>query len=217
MVAFDSIMDRVYIFDVATLTWAVSPEMNKVSDGACGVSGDQVIFWGGWDDDVKLSNKTYIYNMKTDKWTSRYISPKDTPSTTGLQTPTQHSSPTATPEPVNASQGLSKNVVNVAIASGVIVVVTLVTVSVYIRYRMRPNPDTESTGTSESVSDLSNVCGKEQLEESHHFRDQAYPTSLPTEGITIQTARLQQGSVGARDTQEHPHAIVKGSMAGYSN
>ncbi|KAI8363281.1 hypothetical protein B0O80DRAFT_433324 [Mortierella sp. GBAus27b] len=217
MISFDSIMARVYIFDVATLTWAVSPEMSKVSDGACGVSGDQVIFWGGWEDVLKLSNKTYIYNMKTGKWTSRYISPKDTPSTTGLQSPTQHGSSTTTPEPVDASQGLSKNVVNVAIAAGVIVVTALVAFSVYIGYRTRPNPDTESTGTSGSVSDLSNVCGKEQLEESHRFRGQDYPTPPPIGDVTVQTARLQQGSTGARDTQEHPHAIVKGSITGYSS
>ncbi|KAG0246024.1 hypothetical protein BGX31_004903 [Mortierella sp. GBA43] len=160
-----------YILDVATLTWTHYPGAQGV-DSACGVSGDQVIIWGG-NFLGGVLGKTNIYNMKTDTWTNVYISLSENPTstaTTGLQTPTQHSSST-TPNSDDASPSLSKeNYINIAITAGVIVVAAVVALYMYIGYRIRRISGTKNC-THGSVSDLQRV-DKELLEESHQGKSQ---------------------------------------------
>jgi hypothetical protein len=108
-----------------------------LSGSACGMLGDQVVSWGGRDAKFNPSNKTY---MKAETWCSRYISPGTPASTTavGLQTPTGASTSTCTPNRVDESPGVKKDVVNIAIVFGVMAMVAPVVVSVSIGYRMRP-------------------------------------------------------------------------------
>ncbi|KAG0246023.1 hypothetical protein BGX31_004902 [Mortierella sp. GBA43] len=207
IVVYSAILDVVLILDVATMTWSFSTSGSiEAWYAACAISGDQVIIWGG-ENENGFSNKTYIYNMKTDAWTSRYISPSDTQAstsvTTSLQTPTQHSSST------NAYPSVSmKTVLNVAIAAGVIVVTVLVAAYVYTRYKMREMSDTKSsTDTHGSVSNLQNV-DKEPLEGSHRPKGPSYLSHDTREKATGQEGRLQKGSFGAQGNLEHPHAVV---------
>ncbi|KAK3812907.1 MAG: hypothetical protein J3Q66DRAFT_403135 [Benniella sp.] len=51
---------------------------------ACGSTGDQVIIWGGntltsFDQFQCPKQRTLVFNVKTMKWTDRYIAPKKTP------------------------------------------------------------------------------------------------------------------------------------------
>ncbi|KAG0210372.1 hypothetical protein BGX31_001926, partial [Mortierella sp. GBA43] len=203
----------VYILDAATLTWTTGPPIPPLIAPACGISGDQVVIWGGRDDKFNVSNTTYIYNMRTETWSSRFFSPSDTPLTTSTS-PT-HSHPTATSSPVDAASDNKKRIINIAIATGVMIVFLLTAISVYIGYRMRQKHDTTIPGTNGSVQSPPEV-GEELLEEeSHRPWDRVYPGPAPA-ASSLPAARLHQGYVGARGYTEHPHAIVSGSATGYN-
>ncbi|KAK3806699.1 MAG: hypothetical protein J3Q66DRAFT_445279 [Benniella sp.] len=89
----------IFILDTATLTWKNGASGGPVRrDGACAMSGDYFI-WGGATDTVDkvVPPMTIAYNLKTDKWTSNYITPNDnrtgtTPSGQGESHPTDTSS-----------------------------------------------------------------------------------------------------------------------------
>jgi len=68
--------ESVYVLDVVKKTWSKGSPGPGVWITSCAVSGDQLILWGGlaYETDT-ASNKTYVFNIKTMKWISRYIAP----------------------------------------------------------------------------------------------------------------------------------------------
>jgi len=95
----------IFILDTATLTWKNGTSGGPIRrDGACAMSGDYFIVWGGATDTVDkvAPPMTLVYSLKTDKWTSNYIAPNDdrtrtTPSGQGESHPTDTSSEADTP------------------------------------------------------------------------------------------------------------------------
>ncbi|KAG0375690.1 hypothetical protein BGX24_008775 [Mortierella sp. AD032] len=69
------------ILDVATMTWTQGPSIDPSlhrSSMACGVSGDNVVIWGGYQWEPvgptrPVSGTPLIYNLFTGKWTQQYI------------------------------------------------------------------------------------------------------------------------------------------------
>jgi len=209
----------VYIWDVVKTTWKKGPLGPKLEKTSCGVSGDQLIIWGGsTGNNGTLSDKTYIYNMKTDKWTSRFIASPLQPITITATAPhtshpsqTQHVSYT-TSTPATGNTSLSdKNILIIAVVViGVLVAINLGFIFRYYRRTRRLNPDGSS-------SDSLNV--KEHLKGSHG-RDPPDSSPISTTASSVHNTplgwhvsgvpgRLHQGSLGARELSEHPHAIVE--------
>ncbi|KAF9355706.1 hypothetical protein BGX34_010291 [Mortierella sp. NVP85] len=208
----------VYIWDVAKTTWKKGPLGPKLEKTSCAVSGEQFILWGGSiGNNGTLSDKTYIYNMKTDKWTSRYIASTLQPITITAtaprtsqpsQTSTQHT--TSTPNTGNTSLS-DKNILIIAIVViGVLVAINLGFIFRHYRRTRRLNLDGSS-------SDSLNV--KEHSKGSHgHDPSDSGPNPTTTSSVhntplgwhvSGVPGRLHQGSLGARELSEHPHAIVE--------
>ncbi|KAF9944231.1 hypothetical protein BGZ65_012391, partial [Modicella reniformis] len=77
-------------------------------DGACGVSNDYFIAWGGLNGDW-YANTTAVYNIKTNLWTSAYEAALAPTTTIGISTtssPTSSGSPDST-NSAGKSQGNS--------------------------------------------------------------------------------------------------------------
>ncbi|KAK3809157.1 MAG: hypothetical protein J3Q66DRAFT_353104 [Benniella sp.] len=108
-----------YILDVDKQTWKRGPLGDELDhDGpACAVSGDYFIVWGrlpSWRTD-----KTLVFNIKTEKWVSKYIPPRPRATTTILQpshTPTQQTN--TVPGPSNTSSGDKKPVAIIVAVTG---------------------------------------------------------------------------------------------------
>ncbi|KAI8359553.1 hypothetical protein B0O80DRAFT_484557 [Mortierella sp. GBAus27b] len=74
----EGIFNSIHILDVATMTWKRGPNCPncpQTSASSCGVSGDQLIVWGGGSNMYGVSSKTYVYNMKLEKWVTSYTAP----------------------------------------------------------------------------------------------------------------------------------------------
>lgn len=145
----------VYILDVATKTWKKGVNGPGAFASACAVTGDQFIAWGGGISDDSISNKTLVYDMKTDTWNLSYIAPPSSQPTmtTISQTPIQPVPPTtATPEAANAISSNKKRTVNIAVSVGFLVVMIMTGISVYFGSKKRGNADVKSTGSNESLA-----------------------------------------------------------------
>ncbi|KAK3806704.1 MAG: hypothetical protein J3Q66DRAFT_375031 [Benniella sp.] len=75
----------IFILDIAALTWkkgAPIPGGGVRRSAACGLSNDYFIVWGGDTsatvDFVPPKNLTLVYDLRTDEWTSEYITPNVT-------------------------------------------------------------------------------------------------------------------------------------------
>jgi hypothetical protein len=78
-----------YILDLTKKSWTkvpVDPKQKSLysrKDAACGSSGDQVIIWGGSSssgnfgvENVCPKQRTLVFNVKTMKWSDRYVASK---------------------------------------------------------------------------------------------------------------------------------------------
>ncbi|KAF9365796.1 hypothetical protein BGX34_008256 [Mortierella sp. NVP85] len=151
---------NIYILDVATLKWTKGPSTPVFSGNACAVTGDQFIIWGGEAANLEKSDKTLIYNIKTKKWVTNFITPPR-PTTTS---PTSQPSPTSTqrvpvgttaPSPSNMSSSDYKAVTIIIIATGALMTVILTTISVYIGLTKRLNASAKSRDPNDSLSERS--------------------------------------------------------------
>ncbi|KAF9342375.1 hypothetical protein BGX34_008241, partial [Mortierella sp. NVP85] len=87
----------VYMLDVAKRTWKQGPSAPKgFNSRVWAVSGDQLITWG-YMEPYSLDSVSVIlvFNMKTEKWVSKYVAPPRRPTATTYtlrpsQTPTQN-------------------------------------------------------------------------------------------------------------------------------
>ncbi|KAK3816555.1 MAG: hypothetical protein J3Q66DRAFT_370094 [Benniella sp.] len=117
----------VYILDVANQTWKRGPVGGDLTayDAACAVSGDHFILWGCSFDEQQC-DRTLAFNIKTEKWVSRYTPPSLRPTTTTLQpsqTPIQQ--PNTISGPGSTSSSNKKHASIIVAATGCLLVIIL--------------------------------------------------------------------------------------------
>ncbi|KAK3819526.1 MAG: hypothetical protein J3Q66DRAFT_398973 [Benniella sp.] len=215
----------VYIMDVVKRTWMRGPIAPSLFYSACAVTGDQFIVWGGDFYDGPETNKTYAFNMKTEKWVSRYIAPppRSTTTTFASQTPTQPiPSTTAISVPGNTSSNDMKLVTIIVIVTGTLMAIILGSIFRYHKRTrqfnscdQRTNPDGPSTDSLD-IKDDPNISVKDLSKGSSRRRD---PSDSGSHSIDHHgqrkwhmnglLGRIHQGSLGARPLSEHPHAAVE--------
>jgi len=176
---------HVYVLDVVKGAWKQGPPApNRFYSDTCAVSGDQFIAWGFvWEPltETKRDSVTLVFNLKTNKWVSRYVAPPR-PSTTTLQTPT------TTPEPSDTSTSDKKPVIIVVAVAGILLAIILGLILRYHRRARQSGPDGPSTGSLDTKGDTN--------------------ASEKGDSSSLSHARLHQGAFGAHLVSEHPHAIV---------
>ncbi|KAF9364344.1 hypothetical protein BGX34_001830 [Mortierella sp. NVP85] len=196
----------VYIMDVFIL-WG------GYASGKSGVSSDQ--------------NMTYVFNMKTEKWISRYTAPPLPTMTTHIPQPSQTSiqhTPyaTATSESGNASSSDMKLVTIIVIVTGILMAIILGIILRYHRRTSQFNSDCQRTSPDGSSTDSLNTRDglktsvKELSLASSRRRDPSDSGSDSTDRsgrlkwhMSGSLGRMHQGSLGTRPLSEHPHAIVE--------
>ncbi|KAI8359555.1 hypothetical protein B0O80DRAFT_440532 [Mortierella sp. GBAus27b] len=212
----DDKTSAVYTLDVTTLAWKKGASIPSSVGSACAVSGDQFISWGGGVNDDTIFNKTLVYNLKTDTWTTSYFAtspPSPSSTTTAPQTSTQQdTSITTTPAAVEKTPKTGNSTVNIVVATGFVIIILITAVAIYYGSKKRRNVETGSTGSNESVADQFDI-EKEPTEGSiHHLEtastrvsmDQRFEVSSTTGSIAGSLAGSQAGSqagsrAGSRD------------------
>ncbi|KAK3815157.1 MAG: hypothetical protein J3Q66DRAFT_432918 [Benniella sp.] len=209
----------IYVLDVVKRTWKGAPVTGHLGSGACAVTGDQFIVWGG-DDGSKQSNETRVFNLKTGKWVKNYIAPPR-PTTTSPttisptsqlpQTPTQHTPYASTnPDLGDTSSNEKKLVTIIIIVTGALLAIILTAISVYIGISSRMEI---------GIQGHTNPSGTALFRGAFGRRDPSGFGSNPT-GISSDPdtrckwyrpsllSWLYRDLNGMRPPPEHPHAIV---------
>ncbi|KAK3821451.1 MAG: hypothetical protein J3Q66DRAFT_438308 [Benniella sp.] len=181
-------LSDVYILDVATLTWTAGPSvpLEQTRDtGACGVSNNQLIMWGGIFNDplssLLVGITPLIFDITANKWTTSYNAPpKPTPSTTSIsQTPTG-SAPTSSPSttPTNGDDGVSLIIIILAIVIGVLIVMLI---AGGLWYRSRSKRSNRTNGEKGSSLDRPGLPHKDTYPEDLGYipPPSSIPYSLP--------------------------------------
>jgi hypothetical protein len=227
-------LHAVFAMDVVKNTWTRGPPAPTISRSACAVTGDQLIVWGGFTTKEAKpmlftdQNRTYVFNMKTEKWVSRYTAPLRPATTTHTWQPSQTQAQhipytTTTPESGSASSGDMKlvTITIIIIVTGTLMAIILGSIFIYHRRTRqfnsgseRTNPEGSSTssldtrdGLKTSVKELSVVSSRRRdpsdagSDSTDHGRHKWYMNGF--------LGRIQQGSLGARPLSEHPHTIVE--------
>ncbi|KFH63439.1 hypothetical protein MVEG_10849 [Podila verticillata NRRL 6337] len=91
------VLSDIYIYDVANGSWIQGADAGATrarAAHACAVSGDALIAWGGYSDTSKSppGEVTAVYNLTTNKWVDKFVSPNGEQVSTPISTP----SPTST-------------------------------------------------------------------------------------------------------------------------
>ncbi|KAK3815155.1 MAG: hypothetical protein J3Q66DRAFT_370495 [Benniella sp.] len=190
--------DAIYVFDVVKRTWKKgAPVTGLLGVGACAVTGDQFIAWGGGDGS-KQTNETRVFNLNTEKWVKSYIAhPRPTRSSPTSQTPT--------PEPdLGDTSSNEKKLVNIIIiVTGVLLAIILTAISVYLWTSRRMEIVTQGSGTAP----FRGTFGRRDpsaISPDPHARHRWYSSSL--------LSWLYRGPNGVRPPPEHPHAGVDQEM-----
>ncbi|KAK3829089.1 MAG: hypothetical protein J3Q66DRAFT_324324 [Benniella sp.] len=147
----------VYTLDLVTRTWKKGPPAPSVFTTSCAVSGDQLILWGGKIDFGigRESTMPFVYNMKTEEWTTKYTAPPSQSTMTKTsQSPTQHISyTTTTPDHRDVSSSDMKLTTIVVIVTGSLLVIILTAINVYLGISRRSKVDTHRTTYDDSSFD----------------------------------------------------------------
>jgi len=183
----------VFTLDVVNGTWKQGPPAPKgFSTNNCAVSGDQFIAWGYMEprEGVSDPSRTFVFNMKTETWVSKYVAPPRRPTTTShtlppSQTPTQN---TTTSELGEISSGDRRPTIIAVAVTGCLLAI-IVGLFVYRRRTRQADPNGSSPGSLDVKNDV-NASEKGDPSDPGH-------------------ARLHQGAFGAELVSEHPHAIVE--------
>ncbi|KAF9363281.1 hypothetical protein BGX34_004497 [Mortierella sp. NVP85] len=148
-------LSDLYVLDIATLTWTAGPSISLEQTrnaGACGISNNQLIMWGGVFNDPQSSllvgTTPLIFDISANKWTTSYNAPPKptSPSTSISQTPTPTSSPSTTP--TNGGDGESLVILILAIVIGVLIVILIAGGLWYRSRSKRANCTSTETGSS---------------------------------------------------------------------
>ncbi|KAF9363238.1 hypothetical protein BGX34_004586 [Mortierella sp. NVP85] len=221
----------VHILDVATWAWAKRTVAPYFGASACAVSGDQLIVWGGYQNET-IRSLTAVYDMKTDKWTSNYVASPKTPTTTSqIPIPTENIHSTTLPGPRKISDNEEKKlVIIIAIVTGVLLVIILTAIFIYLRTSNRSKAAeiqcaSSKASSSDSLSTVVNVDIFGKVPTEAMPRDPACTGPKTTRvllnihagqqqrHISMKEGRLHQGYMGTRPDPENPHAIVEEDMS----
>jgi len=238
MVIFGSIQglpykqSAMFIYDLTNLTWKRLPSNGIPHGGACAVTGDQVIVWGGENTKGTLTSTTHVFNLKTEKWVSNYIAPPQ-PTVTAKISHTSQLSPTSTqrvPYTTNnsslndTSSSDKKLVTIIVIVTGVLLATILTVIFVYLRVSKRSKVDTRSTSPDGSSSDSSDIQdrtnafgtaypkGSSRRHDPSGFASDSAELSPDTRHRWYSSnllSWLYRGANGARPPPEHPHAVME--------
>ncbi|KAK3815156.1 MAG: hypothetical protein J3Q66DRAFT_370496 [Benniella sp.] len=189
--------DVLYVFDVVKRTWKGAPATGYLGVGACAVTGDQFIVWGGSYRRTQ-TNETRVFNLKTEKWVTSYIAP---PSSQRPQTPT--------PQPdLGDTYSNEKKLVNIIIiAIGALLAIILTAISVYIGISKEMRIVIQGHINSSSTALFRGTFGRRDpsaISPDPHARHRWYSSSL--------LSWLYRGPNGVRPPPEHPHAVVELEM-----
>ncbi|KAF9344407.1 hypothetical protein BGX34_005697, partial [Mortierella sp. NVP85] len=122
----------VQILDIATREWTTGPTAPFRLHAFCAVSGDQVIIWGGTNND-KFYDSALVYNMKTNEWVSSYIAPP--------------------PITEDTSTDDTKLVIIIAVVTGVLLIIILTAIFTYLKTTKRSKAGTQTTTSNGLSSD----------------------------------------------------------------
>ncbi|KAK3829092.1 MAG: hypothetical protein J3Q66DRAFT_435510 [Benniella sp.] len=224
-----SFESAIFTLDVATRTWRKGPP-SSIAASACAVTGDQFIVWGA--DWSKSDDKTqvFVYNMKTEKWVSRYNAPPLRPTSTTTRTTHISQLPQTPTQPIqyttdrNGASSIDMKIVAVVI---VVAGILLTAINVYLGISKRSKIDAQRTSTVDSSLNPRNTRDhtdtsdkKQQSIGSSRRRDpsesgdnstgvSSNDSTQPKWFMAGQFGRLHQGIFGARELSEHPHAILE--------
>ncbi|KAK3819622.1 MAG: hypothetical protein J3Q66DRAFT_438775 [Benniella sp.] len=162
------LLPEIFVLDVATLTWTQGPNppaKDQRAAGACGVSGDYLISWGGLNSYEAITNSTTVFNIKTNSWTPSYIAappvlPPPNATVSGnvtLPTPTTSPNTPSNKDPENqgnqstgnTSGDSSTTIVIVASVLGIVVAGLAVWALLLFRSQRRRNAQDENMDESE--------------------------------------------------------------------
>ncbi|KAK3815151.1 MAG: hypothetical protein J3Q66DRAFT_432903 [Benniella sp.] len=214
--------DAIYIFDVVKRTWKKgAPATGYLGNGACAVTGDQFIVWGGGDDD-KQTNETRVFNLKTEEWVASYSAP---PSSQRPQTPTPQ------PDLGDTSSNDKQLVTIIIIVTGVLLAIILAAISVYLWTSRRMAIVTQGSGTAR----FGGTFGRRDpsaISPDPHARHRWYsllswlyrgpngarpPSEHPHAVVELEMRNLQEGAVEVQSPAQHPHATVDQGSASSQN
>jgi hypothetical protein len=129
------VLNAVFILDVATLSWTKSSPVLGTYGSACGVSGDQLIIWGGTMANGNATDMTLVYDMKAGTWSTTYTAPL-------LSTPTSAST---------SNNGRDvKLIIIIVVATVALLVMIMIAAFVFHRQTRRFNPTSPDDSTSNS-------------------------------------------------------------------
>ncbi|KAK3815153.1 MAG: hypothetical protein J3Q66DRAFT_370493 [Benniella sp.] len=206
----------IYILDMVKRTWKGAPATGLLGVGACAVTGDQFIVWGG-DNGSKQTNETRVFNLKTEKWVTSYIAPPPRPTTasptTTLPTSQLPQTPTQQPDLDNTSSNEKKLVTIIIIVTGALLAIILTAISVYIGISSRMKIVSQHTQGRTNSSDTTFFRGTFDRRDPSDFGS----TSTGTSSDPYDRRKwyrpdlsiwLYRGPNGAQPPLGHPHAIV---------
>ncbi|KAK3816565.1 MAG: hypothetical protein J3Q66DRAFT_342833 [Benniella sp.] len=108
----------VYTLDVVKQTMKKGPfapiPAVSILRPVCAASGDHFIVWGGMLGSGGYLEKTVVFNIKTEKWVSRYTPPPPRPTTTTLQpsqTPSQQTNTISGPGNISSSNKIYASII----------------------------------------------------------------------------------------------------------
>ncbi|KAK3809144.1 MAG: hypothetical protein J3Q66DRAFT_353066 [Benniella sp.] len=180
------------------------PTVPSIQDStqSCAVSGDQFIVWGA----LTFVNSTPIYNLifniKTEKWVSRYTPPPPRPTTTNL--------PPSQPEPDDTSSSDKKLVVIIVAVTGTLLAIILGLIFRFYRRTRQLDLNRPSTGSLDIKDSVKipklglvgrlheGVFGANQVPEHPHAIVED-PTAK---------RNLQEGAHEIQILPQHPHTMV---------
>ncbi|KAK3815087.1 MAG: hypothetical protein J3Q66DRAFT_402054 [Benniella sp.] len=195
----------VQILDIPPRKWIMGLTTTLQDGSACAVSGDHFIAWGGGFNDT-FRDSTIVYNMKTNKWVSRYTAPPRVSTTTlpASPTSTQYDPRTTTASDlVDTPTSDEKLATIIGVVIGVLLTIILTAIFIYLRSTNRSKAEAQPTSSNGSSSDSlgSVIDGNSKGASSSRPKGQKFTLS----GVL--------GLPGARPASEHPHAIVEDSTA----
>ncbi|KAF9356126.1 hypothetical protein BGX34_010089 [Mortierella sp. NVP85] len=165
------LLPEIYVLDVATLTWTQGPNppaKDQRAAGACGVSGDYLISWGGLNSYEAMTNSTTVFNIKTNSWTPSYIAaspvipppnatmsgnvtlsiPTASPNTPSNKDPENQGNQSANSGNTSGDGGSSQTIIIVASILGVVVAGLAVWALLLFRSHRRRNAQDENMDES---------------------------------------------------------------------
>ncbi|KAK3809531.1 MAG: hypothetical protein J3Q66DRAFT_373776 [Benniella sp.] len=217
----------VYFLDTAKRSWEKGLTTPWIlSASACAVTGDQFIIWGGQKVDEKPTDKTLVYNLKTNTWVTSYTAP---PRNTTATMTSLGSGPSQTSTSVPSANEIKYIIIIVAVTA--VLMSFLGFVFAYFQRAKRSNSGDQdaspngSNGSSRlrapTESNLisgQTYAGSIKDQKWYDFGDEVLssPHAILREDLmSLRTA--QEGVVEVMAPPQHPHAMIdKGSNTTHS-